>query len=647
MSLLKACNSGVAPTVDLTQGQVAHYLLNNNADDSHGTYDGIPSSGVDFQGDVAKFDGAGSINVSQLPNTIPDTFTFSGWLDLQNETESFMFMHRDDTTTLFQISITDSKLTLQMRTLTYALVTKQSTVLIPSNGIHNVVITINMLIGQCSMYIDGVFDSSHTFVMDNSFLSGSTYINTYDKGVFGDIEANDFHIPIYSNFRIYNEVKDQTFIDALYAEGYYPKTLPLPTTNGLLAHFKLTGTAEDETGNYDGIETNMSYVDTAEKGSAGDFQGTTAVTSITTGDIPINPSTGYTISLWLKREGVNGGGIVMGLDIGAYEFSYAISINGTNFAHRPITTNPPIGGYVAGEHGLGDSFDFAHFVLVRDGVGNQARLYVNNSQLTEVYTGTLQDTLRYIKLIGTRFDENTYNIDGQIQDVRIYNRPLTVNEITDIYNYEKNFRPIDIDEGLVAFYPLANNSLDNCKNQYDGTDTAMTYDGLSGIFNGTTSRISTSTYFLNGLTEVSVSFWCKLNNLTGDQAIVSRWATSASILLYHDDPLGWRMFLRHTDGNSRIFETGVVASSNTLYHIVITFDNTGLYKLYINGIYHSEALTLATTTFNSTVNALDIGHDSNTRLLDGELSKSRIYNKAITAEQVAAIYNTEKGDFGL
>ena len=70
---------GGAPSIDLTENLIAHYLLNNNADDSVGTYDGTPSGGVDFQGDMAKFDGVDDYILNPLDTN--GTKTISFWFD--------------------------------------------------------------------------------------------------------------------------------------------------------------------------------------------------------------------------------------------------------------------------------------------------------------------------------------------------------------------------------------------------------------------------------------------------------------------------------------------------------------------------------------------------------------------------------------
>ena len=86
MSLLIACNGGET-SVDLSEGLVAHYLLNNNADDSYGTYNGIDGGGsIDYKGDITYFNGGIDSHVDIPDNMIEDSnpFLISCWISMNS-----------------------------------------------------------------------------------------------------------------------------------------------------------------------------------------------------------------------------------------------------------------------------------------------------------------------------------------------------------------------------------------------------------------------------------------------------------------------------------------------------------------------------------------------------------------------------------
>jgi hypothetical protein len=401
--------------VDLTDGLVAHYLLNNNADDSHGTYDGTVVGTVDFQGD----------QLDPLSGSVTIPATGGSWCSYWKDTGSGM------------AHITSSTIPTSLAT-------------------------------------------------DN-----------------------------YSNLRIYNETKNQTFIDALYEEGYYPKPLPLPTTNGLIAHYPLTGTAEDTTGNYDGTEVGgLTYVDDAEFGSVANFEKTPKYIDL--GQTILNNYNGtQTITVWVKpkilgsTEGLlgfrfdNHTGQVsiwnnLRLDTdGGIRFLFANSA--TEFLNIVSTTKLTISNFT--------------FISVTIST-TEIKLYINGileSTLQHTYlpfSYSSLDTL--LGAYSSKLLDNLPTISSgtsYMKSLRLLNTVLTPQEITDIYNYEKNFRPIDIDDGLIAYYPLAENSLDNYNNQYDGTDSSgVTYDGEKAtIADGDTITFPNATgfveayYTLNGI----------------------------------------------------------------------------------------------------------------------------------------------------
>ena len=175
--------TGLSGDVDLTANQVAHYLLNNNADDSFGTFDGTPVGTVDFQGD--QLDPlSGSV-------TIPDSSASS-----------------------------------------------------------------------CSYWKD----------------TGGGMVFTYTTTIITSLATDN-----YSNLRMYSDIKDATFQTELEAEGYYPKPLTEPTITNLVAHYPLTGTAEDSMGNYDSTENSATYKDDAEFGSVYDGGGSITVNTTAVG----------------------------------------------------------------------------------------------------------------------------------------------------------------------------------------------------------------------------------------------------------------------------------------------------------------------------------------------------------------------------
>ena len=92
-------------------------------------------------------------------------------------------------------------------------------------------------------------------------------------------------------------------------------------------------------------------------------------------------------------------------------------------------------------------------------------------------------------------------------------------------------------------------------------------------------------------------------------------------------------------------QTSPALSGNGVWQqIVTTFDGTTL-QSYVNGVTSGAS---ATTTFNMTNSYINIGlRLGNEKYYNGQISVISLYNKALTATEVAQNYNALKGRYGL
>ena len=91
--------------------------------------------------------------------------------------------------------------------------------------------------------------------------------------------------------------------------------------------------------------------------------------------------------------------------------------------------------------------------------------------------------------------------------------------------------------------------------------------------------------------------------------------------------------------------SGLTIDTTKFSHLVYTFTNTGVVKIYINGTQEYTA-THSNCTFPSVSNIM-IGHryDLNGEGVSGDIPTVRIYNTALTAAQVLQNYNAQKSRF--
>ena len=161
-------------------------------------------------------------------------------------------------------------------------------------------------------------------------------------------------------------------------------------------------------------------------------------------------------------------------------------------------------------------------------------------------------------------------------------------------------------------------------------------------FNGTDTYVGVDNYVFGGLTELTVSFWYNLNTISGDQAIVAKWTEAAGILLYHDNPNGWRFLLKLTNGSTSTLQSTFTATPNTWEHIAVTWKTGGKVKMYLNGTNVEESSTAFNGT-SVTLSDFNIGRDAltgaNTRYLNGKLDELAVWDSALSSCDVKGIHD--------
>jgi len=642
--LLLGSNGG---GVDLTKNLIAHYLLNNNAADSHGDYDGVASN-VDFQSDDSYFT---TILNSYITTPLVDiasetnTYTISGWFTASENTGPYRtIIIGTEGTNSIKMGValginSDGIVRVSRANDTTQNLATSSTVYDLDNSKHFFVITYDGTTLKCAIDETDTFSIASTLSANNGITQFGRYGSSAD--------TLEYYSGKISNVRFYNEVKTQTFINALFEEGYYPKPLPLPTTDGLMAHYPLTGTAEDTTGNRNGTEVGVTYVDNAEFGSIARFNNNNGTTSVPTSQIKIPQAyiDNFTISFWASVDIPSNSNIIISKDNDTAHYEF-IRLRGDNTLDMAIDNT--FSSTIQSDHGTSEKL----FVITRN--GGSFILYVNGISKG---SGTCSSATINLGLFGSLFDtsSSSANFKGTLRNVRLYHSILSQQEITDIYNYEKNFRAIDIDDGLVAFYPLANNSKDNYYNEFDSIhDADVTYNGNSANFNGTNGYIIIPDNTMTIGQPFCITCWIKEDNFNSVEnsiiEIVSGTYPEDTVILMagqaDTSDKKRRLYIRNHIENAVALEQGSPTHiTNTWRFMAFQWDGT-----HISGYEDNEFIGELPFTFSNSYTSLadkiHIGTSANaSRFLDGNLAKLRIYNKALSGEQIDVIYNTEKGDF--
>ena len=131
---------------------------------------------------------------------------------------------------------------------------------------------------------------------------------------------------------------------------------------------------------------------------------------------------------------------------------------------------------------------------------------------------------------------------------------------------------------------------------------------------------------------ISVEAWVYFDG-NGNKGVLSKWASSQGYLLYQYGS-GLQFYI-----NSSVISA--IVSSNGWNHIVGTDDGTNQ-KIYLNGAFVTS--TTSVGSIPATTQEVEIGRYNNAASTahTNQIAQPRIYNRALTAEEVARNYNSGK-----
>ena len=109
--------------------------------------------------------------------------------------------------------------------------------------------------------------------------------------------------------------------------------------------------------------------------------------------------------------------------------------------------------------------------------------------------------------------------------------------------------------------------------------------------------------------------------------------------------LRWETSVPYGTGGGFI-DTPTALSNNTWYHAVGTYTN-GSSVLYINGSNVVSASQTPGTYSSSYTTNIIIGEYAGSGNMDGNIAVAKLYNKALTAQEVQQNFNALRGRFGI
>jgi hypothetical protein len=219
--------------------------------------------------------------------------------------------------------------------------------------------------------------------------------------------------------------------------GFFPSidNLLVNSEPGLVAYYPFDGNANDVTGNSDGTEEGVTY-DTGIIGQAASFDG---ASYIDIGSDPsLYPTSAISVAAWIKNNGSNGAYVSAWWGSGWAGYNLGTYYLGEEKAE--FNVNNVLGTYDERTASITEVTDgkWHHIVGVFDGSTQKVRIYVDGVKENEADTNFA--SIAYDKnqcsrvLIGKvcRLDGNFNPFSGLIDELRIYNRSLSADEIAEL-----------------------------------------------------------------------------------------------------------------------------------------------------------------------------------------------------------------------
>ncbi len=416
------------------------------------------------------------------------------------------------------------------------------------------------------------------------------------------------------------------------------QTLPsYVPANGLVGWWPFNGNANDESGN-NNVLTSFGPVLTMDRFGIANSAYLFDSTQYFLKNSPVSSGDNFSISLWFYKKSTNGGDLwhetstnsTTGGDItcnnGLLQFiCQGINMNVTNSTFTPALST------------------WTNVTLTKS--GNQFTFYINgvlNSTGSSPYSAYNSTT--YFALGNGGLASGSSGINGKIDDIAIYNRALTQQEITALYqgtNTTGNCPtfPASLAQGLVGYWPFCGNANDESGNSHDGTiyggvalrtdrfgqpNSAFQFNGIDGFI-----EIANSNN-MNYPLGYSLSGWVNFTTNQSDNPLLTK----------HFQAIQNGYILGIWDNRARFYSSSVqIVSPNPIndgnWHHLVAVYNDNTMRLFLDNIAQGSIIQ----PFISNNYNVNIGKANGCCNFNGSIDDIAIWNRALTPQEITQLYN--------
>ena len=300
-----------------------------------------------------------------------------------------------------------------------------------------------------------------------------------------------------------------------------------------------------------------------------------------------------------------------------------------------------------------------HIVATHRSSDTLNSLYVNGV-LENTTTRSISYTTSAQTTIGVFYTSNSLHFLGNMTNVRSYNRALSQSEVLQNYyggSIVTSGLTLAVDAGNLVSFQNGSGSTFSLVGSYTGTLTNgvsyTTGNGGGWSFDGTNDYITLGTQnFISSDFTLNIWFNTSTNSVKEHYLFSFGYNNTNSLVIAIDTQVVSGFASMSAYYNVGGVVTGrVITSSNfsntSLIHFCFT-RNSGINTCYINGVPQTSRIFTESVSFGSFV--YDIGwatqRNKSTAYFQGNIYTTYIYNRALSAAEVAQNFNAQKRRFG-
>ena len=513
---------------------------------------------------------------------------------------------------------------------------------------------------NATLYVNGVPEGT-TLATGTALNSETFWIGA--KG--GSEEPGKYHDGTIDDVRFYNYARTPKQIIEDMNAGHPAGGSPVGSYVSRWKFDDMTGTtAQDTTDNNNDLTlSGASWTPSGKFDGAWNGTGALWASRADDADFDFSATEDLTVSMWFKSDTADITSteylLNKSLSGGTTEPGYALYITASDTVCFGIdddsTWNPDVESC-----STTDVYDtnWHHVVGVRNVTTDKTYLYVDgypHDNDTDTTTATLANGR--ILYVGDRQGaDGGDEFNGDIDDVKVYRSALTADEVKIDYNAGSAAAFGDLDDHDEEGFSLPNptgwwkmddntgtTTVDSSGNGLTGTITGSNFAWTTGKAGSGLEQFGTSSgnyiSFTNtnlGTTN-SVSFWVRFEPAASNGYVLIGSDTSGQYASYIDFAGNLWYYSPNSGNNVNVSISGEF-TTGVWYHLAVSRSGTAV-TFYKNGVQLGTTQTL-TTNNALTVGALFNHKPSATSFTtDGAMDDVRIFTSALTATQVAYLYN--------